>query len=208
MQAMQKICDYFSLETFPEAQRFEDFLMDSITNNPSKDLSMYAITSFASLAERRIPEKISTFGGATDKGDRTNGLAFVDTFGALNPRSIAETWMTRDYALSTRFRIGHMMQAVTWPVVDGDIMGLSYYLDAASDYCAMRVPSCLAKKAFRNGFMMVNIYAVKTSVYVGSVPVIDYGPAEWTKRVIDVSPGIMETLGVRTDDVVCVAWSR
>ena len=32
----------------------------------------------------------------------------------------------------------------------------------------------------------------------------DWGPAEWTKRIADISPGAADALGVKTDDVVTV----
>lgn len=205
MLSQQKICEYFSMALFPESEAFLDFLLESTANNLSKDLSMFAITSFGG---KRLPEKLSTFGGPEDKGDRTNGLAFIDTFQAKTPRAIAEAWIARDYPLSNLFRIGHMMQAYVWPVVDGEIMGLSYYLDVNGFYAAMRVPSGLVKQAFRRNHMRVNIYAIKTNTYVSSVPIVDYGPAEWTGRVIDVSPGILNALKIQTDDLVAVAWSR
>ena len=32
-----------------------------------------------------------------------------------------------------------------------------------------------------------------------AVDPVDWGPARWTNRIIDLSPGAMEALGVKTD---------
>lgn len=203
-QEAQKCAEFFGLEDLVVTDTFLDFLNQSSMNH-SKNQDIRQMTA---INGARVPEKISTFGGPYDKGDRTNGLAFVSTYQAETPRAIAEAWIARDYQHRNLFRLRDMMQDERWPRIEGDAMGLSYYLDVETNYAAMRIPSGTVTAAQRDIVgILVNIYSVKTDTWVYS-PVIDYGPAQWTGRAIDVSPGLLLKLGLKTDDVVCIAWSR
>ena len=55
----------------------------------------------------------------------------------------------------------------------------------------------------RNEVAMVR--AVKTGIAMTAFPA-DWGPAEWTERIADLSPGLMQDLGIKTDDEVEIVF--
>ena len=204
IQAELAVAVYFGLNAMPQSDCFFDFLASSFPAI-SKNLDLTRITA---LNGERVPCRCSTFGGKDDTGDRMYGQSFIDTFQAETPRAIAEAWIVRDYIPRTLFLLQDMMQNTAWPVVNGETMGLSYFLNPNESYAALRIPTGLVKKAMRNGRMKINLFAPKTNQMVSDIIITDFGPNVSTKRAVDISPGVMETLHIKTDDIVCIAWSR
>ncbi len=71
--------------------------------------------------------------------------------------------------------------------------------DLQGDYCAIRFPLDIPKKELKK-------YKVHVSANGKTViaRLVDYGPAKWTGRIIDLSPSIMAELGISTDENVNV----
>lgn len=76
--------------------------------------------------------------------------------------------------------------------------GLARSLNPAAFYCAMRWDyAATSKVTLRRCIVLVR--GPFGAVWCRPV---DYGPARWTKRVIDLSPGAAAVIGVRTDETV------
>jgi len=73
--------------------------------------------------------------------------------------------------------------------------------ELSGNYCAIRFP--------KKGVSIENLRNWK--VYISALNgkmveayIADWGPAEWTDRLIDLSPELMKNLGIKTDDHVRV----
>ena len=78
--------------------------------------------------------------------------------------------------------------------------GLARRLNPARAYIARRWDHSKTPKEMLPG-LTVKVRAVKTGREAVATPA-DWGPHEDTGRVADISPGLMEQLGIQTDDEV------
>jgi len=135
--------------------------------------------------------KCSSFGGPHDLG-----VAPQEGLGLVEPRDLQEWWFDRCFFVGTAY--------------DGS-MGLARNLNPDAFYCAMRwaygsfdhvqgeilagyTAEQIRRSLFRVGFAGKFIY----------VQAVDWGPNLHTGRLIDLSPGCLQALGIRTDDIVSV----
>lgn len=120
--------------------------------------------------------KISFFGGPIDEGvSPTEGLALYN-----------------NYKDNEALFLNYQPEGTT---------GLARRLNPDRFYCAMVWDYDLTSKEMLRK-AQVKIKFEGKSIYAQPC---DFGPAEWTKRLIDVSPGVMKELGCQTDDEVeCV----
>lgn len=125
--------------------------------------------------DKTITGSISFFGGPEDKGvSPSEGLALYEYYDE-NP-----------YLFLQEQPVG--------------TTGLARRLNPKRNYCAMRWDySITPKNVLRN--CMVLIKNIKTEKVSLAAPA-DWGPAEHTGRVVDVSPKVMEAIGTQTDDIV------
>lgn len=88
----------------------------------------------------------------------------------------------------------------TDPGYPGKTTGLARRLDPDKMYIAMRWQyATTPKEVLRRS--IVRVYNPKNDKHCYAIP-SDFGPAEWTNRVADVSPGVMKMLELVTDDIV------
>ncbi len=129
------------------------------------------------LHDKTYEGKVSYFGGPLDKGvSESEGLAL------FNPG---------DEKIYTDLFL---------PLQPYGTTGLARRLNPGALYCACRWQYDQTPKAvLRHSVMRIN--KVGSDKHVLARPV-DFGPAEWTKRLIDVSPGVMKALDLKTDDEV------
>jgi len=82
--------------------------------------------------------------------------------------------------------------------------GLARRLDPDEDYIALRFnyDETPREELLSNKCL---VRAPKTGKEFLAFPG-DWGPADWTGRVADISPGLMERLGITTDDIVQVTF--
>lgn len=122
--------------------------------------------------------KISTFGGPNDSGMSANeGLAFLTSNDINNPH-YAGMWL---------------------PQQPNGKPGLSHRLNPDSYYIAMRWnyhDTPISK--LKTGYVLVTNSAGKS---VKALPA-DWGPNINTGRLCDLSPGVANALGLKTDDTV------
>ncbi len=84
---------------------------------------------------------------------------------------------------------------------DADLtQGTSHRLKESALYCAIRFNPEDKEQLRDEEFKISN---PKTGKYV-MCALVDYGPHERTGRVVDISPGAAEAIGVETDDEVIV----
>jgi len=126
--------------------------------------------------------KMSTFGGPEDKGVAADeGLALVE------PGDLIEWWFRR----------------VFLPAQPINTTGLARRLNPLAFYIAMRWPDhgILKETARRAIFKLSSPKKPGASVFAQAV---DYGPAEWTDRVVDISLGAATALGLTTNEWITV----
>ena len=74
-------------------------------------------------------------------------------------------------------------------------------IDTNDYYCAIRYTFLI-----KRGYKLKDIRDMKVEISANgksvTAHVITWGPAAWTGRIVDASPAIMRTLGVKTDDRV------
>jgi N-acetylmuramoyl-L-alanine amidase len=135
-------------------------------------------------AEAQAPEaslcgKVSWFGGPNDKGvSPDEGLAFIDEV-----EDAPHLFLHRQPPQTT---------------------GLARRLDPHAHYIACRWDyDKTPKPTLLEGVALVR--AIKTDRSLTAYPA-DWGPHEGTGRVADISPGLMEALGIQTDDEVEVIF--
>ena len=80
--------------------------------------------------------------------------------------------------------------------------GLARRLDAKQAYLAMRWQYSQTSKSWLRSH---KIKLTANGITIQAQPV-DYGPAEWTGRVADISPGAAKALKLKTNDVVTVTF--
>jgi hypothetical protein len=83
--------------------------------------------------------------------------------------------------------------------------GLARRLDPGESYIAMRWDYEQFPKEFLRGDVKARVRAPKTGKEYLATPA-DWGPHVDTTRVADISPGLMEALGIETDDQVEVEF--
>lgn len=121
--------------------------------------------------------KISWFGGPKDKGvSPSEGLALLE-------------W---EHVNDSRF---------SWLFLPNRSKGLARSLNPSTHYCAMRWDYTRTPKRQLREEGVVEISCRGHSAWATPV---DWGPNARTGRIIDVSPGLLDQLGAKTDDVVSV----
>jgi len=137
--------------------------------------------------------KTSYFGGSTDKGDRLNGQANVTSFG--NACLLANVYRRLfDWSAIQKY-----MTTGINPFDFPGTPGLSAFLNPDAFYCALPIEMGVFKNL---DLMTVKIINPRNGLSADCVPVTDYGPAKWTDRTSDLSKGLMDYLGLVTDDKV------
>lgn len=192
-----------------------------------------ALRAAASLVRRGVVGSIPTvwgrashYGGPDDPGDYYEGQAFfppADPDGSgPRPAMYSPSQYYRDVVpipLQAYLR-AEMATADKWPVLKGRPVGVSYYLNPATYYCAARISGPLRERALSPQGLHLTVYnpAIMEDGQVRQVRVrvIDWGPtATWTQRlweaagkpagvkvgdpwtfVIDLSPGAYAALGL------------
>jgi N-acetylmuramoyl-L-alanine amidase len=86
-----------------------------------------------------------------------------------------------------------------------DTTGLARRLDPDESYIAMRWDYSVYTKEFLRGDVLAMVKAVRTGKK-GLAHPADWGPHTSTSRVADISPGLMDKLGIETDDEVEVTF--
>lgn len=118
--------------------------------------------------------KISTFGGPGDHGiSRTEGLALIEQSDLADPWFSELFLETADKGLGLARRLDPAM----------------YYIAARWNY--LRTPRSLLRKS---------LCAVRANGKEALARPVDWGPSARTGRVMDLSPGLAEFLGLKTDD--------
>lgn len=135
--------------------------------------------------------KCSSFGGPHDSGvEPQEGLSLIKL------GDLQEWWFDRCFLIGSAYDRS---------------MGLARNLNPDAFYCAMRwgytsfenvqgevladyTAEQIRRSLFRVGFANKFIY----------VQAVDWGPNLHTGRLIDLSPGCFQALGIRTDDIVSV----
>lgn len=133
----------------------------------------------------KIRGKVSHFGGPLDTGVTPDeGLALFNTVDQMPQIFLPE----QPDLLKTD------------PGYPGKTTGLARRLDPEKLYIAMRFKYALTpKEVLRRSIVLVS--NPKNNKHAYAIP-SDFGPAEWTNRVADVSPGVMKFLELETDDIV------
>lgn len=143
----------------------------------------------------------STFGGPDDSGDRGYGQALVP----VRPGGSVEALYRQHPRL---VELGLFRGGLTDPLPMTTMLGrdcragISYVLRPESYYCAMRW-----RRSGRPIPETSRVLLVADSGRMCVVATTDYGPARWTKRVIDISPGTEGALGIGTDGSLLIAWA-
>ena len=141
--------------------------------------------AIADVAEKRpaslkVSGKVSWFGGPKDTGvDEDEGLAFFYKYDDAPELFLDEQ-------------------------PDGTT-GLARRLDPDELYVACRWDYDITPKEMLASELFAMVRNKTTGEFVYARPA-DWGPHEDTDRVADVSPAVMETLGIETDDVVEVIY--
>jgi hypothetical protein len=146
----------------------------------------YAIASCAEPVVAGAPPKlhvkgkVSWFGGPGDEGVAPDeGLAFL-----------------YDYDDKPHLFLKQQPPGTT---------GLARRLDPGEPYIAMRWDYEVFPKEYLRGDVKARVRAPKTGKEFLAVPG-DWGPSSTTGRVADISPGLMEALGIETDDEVIIEF--
>jgi N-acetylmuramoyl-L-alanine amidase len=127
----------------------------------------------------RVEGKMSTFGGPADKGMKPN-----EGLGLFNSEQDMINHGLGDFLLSRQ---------------DAGAPGLGRRLDPKKPYLACRWwETDLKRELLRTTWAWVE--NPKTGTRLRARPV-DSGPAEWTNRVADLSPGLADALKLKTNDV-------
>lgn len=141
--------------------------------------------------------RASTFGGATDVTDRIYDNAFLPAPAGRSPRQYAT-----DPGVSVAWpyiRRAEMMSIDAWPIVGGRKVGLSYFLDTATSYCALPISGWLRTLARSDSGLYVEAISAADPSIREKCRVVDWGPAivlngkAWWAG-IDLSPGVYSRL--------------
>lgn len=132
----------------------------------------------------KVTGKMSTFGGPDDTGVAPGeGLALIE------PVDLNEWWFNRLFLVNQ----------------PPHTTGLARRLNPAAFYLALRFgkrgepTSVIRREQARRA--MFKCSANNKVVWAQGA---DYGPANWTERVVDVSPGVADQLGLHTDDQITI----
>jgi hypothetical protein len=125
--------------------------------------------------------KCSYFGGPDDTGvSSSEGLAFIS--------SVSQA------------------EQLFLPTQPAGTTGLARRLNPWTPYVACRWNYQLTPKTMlASSGEMALVHAIKTGIAMRAFPA-DWGPHEDTGRVADLSPGLMDALGIKTDDEVTVLY--
>jgi hypothetical protein len=121
--------------------------------------------------------KVSTFGGPKDTGVKPDeGLALIE------PVDLDEWWFHRIFL----------------SIQPPQTTGLARRLNPDAFYIAMRWKDYeINRKVARRAVFRITNPANSEWAYAQGA---DFGPATWTDRVCDISPGLAEKLSLATDD--------
>jgi N-acetylmuramoyl-L-alanine amidase len=127
----------------------------------------------------KVSGKVSWFGGPEDMGvDADEGLAFI-----------------YDYSQAPQILLDEQPPGTT---------GLARRLDPNSPYVAIRWDyDVTPKEMLQNPHLLAKVSAKGMSFYAWPG---DWGPHEDTDRVADISPSLLNRLGLETDDEVTVEY--
>jgi hypothetical protein len=125
----------------------------------------------------KIKGKMSTFGGPHD-----TGVAAYEGLSLITRSDLVEWWFSRIF-LNTQ------------PV---GTSGLARRLNPEAFYIAMR----WGDRAITNSMARRALFRLTANVKSIFAQAADFGPAVRTKRVVDMSPGAANALGLTTDDEV------
>jgi N-acetylmuramoyl-L-alanine amidase len=126
-----------------------------------------------------VTGKVSSFGGPDDSGvSRTEGLAFITSI--------------------------EQAPQLFLPYQPSGTTGLARRLNPYIHYVACRWDYAKTPKPTLTRSMAL-VRSPKTGVSMKAFPA-DWGPNETTGRVADISPGLMDDLGIKTDDEVIVTF--
>ena len=81
------------------------------------------------------------------------------------------------------------------PAIPGK--GTSQRLRPTANFIAMRYPKGVNRRE-----LQCAVWRVEANGKSVLASLVDWGPAEWTGRALDLSSAIMSELGIKTDDVV------
>ncbi|MCX7018428.1 MAG: hypothetical protein NTY46_05405 [Candidatus Sumerlaeota bacterium] len=136
-----------------------------------------------------VEGKMSTFGGPDDHGVTDHeGLALYQSPFDMNRRGYG------DYLVSD--------WREKWPRV-----GLARLLNPNANYIACRWNEITQRgpEFIRRALIEVRNPATALSI---TCIAVDYGPATWTNRICDLSPGAAKSLGLVTDDhCIVMLWA-
>lgn len=126
-----------------------------------------------------VTGKVSSFGGPDDDGvSQDEGLAFITRI--MQAPHLFLPYQPKGTSGLARRLNPHV-----------------HYIACRWDYNQTPKPSLLKDVAL--------VRAIKTGIALKAFPA-DWGPNENTGRIADLSPGLMEDLGITTDDQVEVIW--
>ena len=112
--------------------------------------------------------------------------------------------VSEDEGLAFHYDITPANQHLFLPIDDGT--GLARRLNPWVSYLACRWDyDVTPKDMLANSGQLALVKATKTGIALTAIPA-DWGPHGDTKRVADLSPGLMAALGIETDDEVEVTY--
>jgi N-acetylmuramoyl-L-alanine amidase len=127
----------------------------------------------------QVEGKMSVFGGPSDKGmSRTEGLGLFS---------------------SEQDMINHGLADYLLPEQEAGVPGLGRRLNPNKYYLACRWwETDLKREYLKNAWAWVESASTRKRLQARPV---DSGPAEWTNRVADLSPGLAKALNLKTDGI-------
>ncbi len=158
--------------------------------------------------------KMSTFGGPDDVGDRGYGQALVPVL----PATVARLYEQHPDLVALGVFRGGLSDPLPMVTCCGKVMraGISWCLDPASYYIAMRWGTGRHRpnpSSLRGGpaHRVLVVHGDRACVCAPT----DWGPAQWTGRDSDLSPGCADAIHLEpldgkllgTDSVVQVLWA-
>lgn len=142
--------------------------------------------------------KCSTFGGPDDTGvTPTEGLGLISTVQERNKHLFVAGCEIGERALARALSPEAYYIAMRWPFGR---------LKIAGKYQLWPMATCSIDEEVAYWSQFRGLIRNPTNGKVCMWEAVDSGPARWTKRIVDCSPGINKYLGVKTDDTVEVMF--
>jgi len=156
--------------------------------------------------------RCSGFGGPNDSGDRLEWQAYLPYVDKtkVTPQqywALYGAGLPRDENGRSLLNEAAMKSATIWERKTGvggveGTVGLSNFLDEEALYLALRCRGSLVRaRCSSTKLLRVMIVNQRTGAFCIAL-LSDYGPHTSTKRNIDLSPGVMKKIDVKTDDIV------